>query len=115
MAYRPDVSDEVLDAIAMAIGIAECPHREGPFGLYDYSDSERGNEDAHHVRDFRSYSDPSYGRSVHVCDDPVEARRVYDEMTRRHVASAAWDAVASRLARPVVTSDFGVSAPIVDA
>jgi hypothetical protein len=97
--FRPDVSDGTLDAIAVAIRVAECPDREGPFGLYDYSGYGDGSNDrAHRVRDFRSRADSAYGSNVHVCDDPEEARRVYDEMTRRHVAAAAWDAVVERMA-----------------
>jgi len=103
--FRPDVSDETLDAIAEAIRIAECPDREGPFGLYDYSSYGDGSHaGAHRVRDFRSYADPAYGSSVHVCDDPVEARRVYEEMTRRHVAAAAWDAVMARVGSGSITA-----------
>lgn len=98
MPFRPDVSDGTLDAIADAIRLAECPDREGPFGLYDYSGYGDGSHDrAHRVRDFRSYADPAYGSNVHVCDDAEEARRVYEEMTRRHVAAAAWDAAMAAL------------------
>lgn len=99
MAFREDVSDETLDAVAEAIRVAECPHREGPFGLYDYSSYTGTHEGAHRVRDFRSYSDPAYGSSVHICDSSEEARRVYEEMTRRHIAAAAWDAVMASMSQ----------------
>lgn len=99
MPFREDVSDETLDAVAEAIRLAECPHREGPFGCYDYSSYTGTHEGAHRVRDFRSYSNPAYGSSVHICDSSEEARRVYEEMTRRHIAAAAWDAVMASMSQ----------------
>jgi hypothetical protein len=93
VAYREDVSDETLDAIADAIEKAGCPDRQGPYGLFDYSYGGNPHEGAHRVRDFREPGSPSFGSNVHVCDDAEEARRVFEQMTRRHVAAAAWDAI----------------------
>ena len=86
-------SDQTLDAIAEAIRIAGCPYHQGPFGLFNYA-IYGAMEDAHVVRDFRPGSS-TYGHGVFACDDPVEARRVYDEMTGRHIALAAWNAAMS--------------------
>lgn len=90
---------EDLDAVADAIAVASCPDRHGPFGLFDYSSHMDTHEDAHRVRDFRDPRDASYGTTVHCCGDPAEARRVYEDMTRRHVARAAWDAARARMGR----------------
>ena len=78
---------EALDAVAEAMEKASVPHREGPFGLYDYTDY--GDPVPHHVRDFRDMRSATWGMAVHRGTDPVEARRIYDELTRRHVADAA--------------------------
>jgi hypothetical protein len=92
----PQPSDDVLDAIAEAIRVAGCPDRQGPFGLFNYgTHGDAGG--AHVVRDFRRGS-ATYGKGVFASDDSEEARRVYEEMTDRHVARAAWDVVmASRV------------------
>lgn len=90
----------MLDAVADAMEAATCPDREGPFGLFDYTDY--GDPRPHHVRDFRDPRSDTWGRPVHVGSDREEARRIYDEMTRRHVAAAA---VAAWTAANVPPSD----------
>lgn len=77
----------IIDAVAIAIEKASVPHREGPFGLFDYTGY--GDPVPHHVRDFREVGSATWGKAVHRGTDAVEARRVYDELTRRHVADAA--------------------------
>ncbi len=104
MSFDDRVSDEVLDRIAEAIRIAGCPDREGPFGLYNYEARGGSGEKAHTVRDFRDTSSPDFGSHLHVCGDPVEARRIYDEMTRRHVALAAWLAMRPDVAGQLPSS-----------
>jgi hypothetical protein len=86
-------SDEHLDRVAAAIEAAMCPHREGPFGLYDYAYSNPNPPaQPHHVRDFRDPRSEDWGRTVFKSASPDEARAEYDARTRRHIAQAALDA-----------------------
>lgn len=96
---------EKLDAVAAAIEAAGCPDREGPFGLFDYT--EYGDPRPHHVRDFRDPRSPSWGKAVHVGEDREEARCIYEEMTRRHVAEAALAAWAAVDGPPPGTDQLG--------
>lgn len=86
-------NEQFLDAIADAIEKARCPGREGPYGLYDYS-AYPGSEPPHVIRDFRpGLSGRAIGRTVECFEDAAEARRHYDELTRRYIAKAAVNAM----------------------
>lgn len=81
----------LLKLVADAIEKAQCGGREGPFGLYDYTDY--GDPIPHHVRDFRDPASPTYGHCVFRSGDRTEALAVYNQATREHVAQAAIDAI----------------------
>ncbi len=92
-----EVDAAVLDRIAAAIEAARCPHREGPFGGYDYGhnpafygpEPEGGR---YVVRDFRDPHSPDWGKWVHQTGDRAEHELVLERMTQRHIARAAYDA-----------------------
>ena len=73
-------TDSVLDKVAEAIERAQCPDREGPYGLYSYG--------KYAVRDFRDYSSPDYGKVIFTHEDENIARAEYEKLTRRHIARA---------------------------
>lgn len=86
-------SDEHLDRVYAAIQEAECPHREGPYGLYDYTYANPlPPAEPHHVRDFRDPRSETWGRTVFKSADRDAARRMYDALTGRHIARAALEA-----------------------
>lgn len=89
-----DITEEILDRVADAIEKARCPDREGPFGLYDYS-NYRGNEEPHCVRDFRDPRSDTYGNIIFRSSDREEAERMYERLTRQHIAAAAIAAMNS--------------------
>ena len=82
-----DLFDPRLEAIGKAIQESQQPGREGPFGLYDYTDY--GHPVPHHVRDFRDYSSSTYGDCLFQSKDPDLARQVYERLTIEHMAIAA--------------------------
>lgn len=79
--------DPRLEAIADAIEAARNPDREGPFGLFDYT--SYGDPVPHHVRDLRDHRSESYGDCLFRTVDRDEARRVYERLTREHLAISA--------------------------
>jgi hypothetical protein len=85
------MSDTMLERVAQAIEEAQCRHREGPFGLYDYS--SYGDPIPHHVRDFRQLGSPTYGHCVFRSDDREAAQSEYDRLTRDYVARSAIEAM----------------------
>ena len=87
-------TDEQLDRIAAAIEAAQCPGREGPYGLYDYGYSNPNPPDEPYcVRDFRDTRAARYGMTVFRSADRATAETKFEELTRRHVARAAWNAL----------------------
>jgi hypothetical protein len=85
---------EILRLVSLAIKAAECPGREGPYGLYDYSGYE-GSDPPHVVRDFRDPKSPDYGSFVFRSECPKVARSEYDRLTDEHIARAAVRAMRS--------------------
>lgn len=81
------------ELLAAAIETASCPGREGPYGLYDYSEYP-GETPPYVVRDFRVRG-PGHGDAVFSSHDRAEADAVYDRLTREHVARAAIEAFLS--------------------
>lgn len=84
-----------VEKIARAIEKASCPHREGPFGGYDY-----GHPDDRHVeggryviRDFRDMESPDWGKWLHQTDDSAEHERMFEKMTQEHIVLAALSAL----------------------
>ncbi len=77
----------MLELVGEAIEQALCPDREGPYGLYDYTNY--GHPKPHHVRDFRDPRSTAYGDSVLMTTDREEAEVVYARLKREHVAQAA--------------------------
>jgi len=76
-----------LEKVHAAIEAARMPDREGPYGLFDYTD--HGDPAPHHVRDFRNPDGVAYGKCVFRSVDREEARQVYERLTAEHVAIAA--------------------------
>lgn len=86
-----------LNRIALAIEAAQCPGREGPYGLYDYT--SYGAQKPHRVRDFRDPRSEAWGDTVFASDDAATSRQQYERLTREHVALAAIHAVQAEAAR----------------
>jgi len=62
--------------------------------LYDYAYSNPNPPDEPYcVRDFRNRRAARYGMTVFRSADRQAAQAKFDELTRRHVARAAWNAV----------------------
>ncbi|MCE4223450.1 hypothetical protein HCU64_06775 [Methylobacterium sp. C25] len=97
-----DMADRALreamaEKVYAAIEKAQCPGREGPYGLYDYSNYE-GASAPHVVRDFRDMRSPDYGKFIFRSDDPAVARDEYDRLTRLHIGETALAAVDPSIA-----------------
>jgi hypothetical protein len=88
------IDDTTLERVAAAIELAQCPGREGPYGLYDYTDC--GDKEPHRVRDFRDPRSETYGRSVLRTTDKEAARKEYERLTRLHIARAAVEALQEK-------------------
>jgi len=86
------VTEKIIERVASAIEEAQCHGREGPYGLYDYSDYP-GNTAPHRVRDFRDPKSDTYGNHVFKSVNREEARAEYERLTREHVAKAAIEAM----------------------
>ncbi|MFZ3481690.1 hypothetical protein [Sphingomonas sp. 3-13AW] len=80
-------ADPRLEAVYAAIEAAQTPGKEGPFGLFDYSDY--GDPVPHHVRDFRDPRSGTYGNCVFKSINREDAFGAYERFTREHVAIAA--------------------------
>lgn len=80
-------SVDALDKAIIAAEQARCPHREGPYGGYDYG--HRNDEPVpggrHVVRDFRDPSSPDWGKWLHQTDDPLVHEKVFERMTAEHI------------------------------
>lgn len=85
-------SREMLDAVSQAIEAAYCPDREGPYGLYNYT-NYKGEAPPHQVRDFRELGGQTYGFTVFGSYTQDDALDVYNRLTRDHIAIAAINAV----------------------
>lgn len=85
----------LIARVADAIEQARCPHREGPFGGYDYGhpDDQPVKGGRYVVRDFRDPSSPDWGKWLHQTDDREDHERVFEQMTREHIARAAIAAI----------------------
>jgi hypothetical protein len=82
---------QALAAIWEAIEAAGCPHREGPYGLYDYSNYP-GTEPPHVVRDFRDPRSADWGKAVFRTSDAAAAKTEFTRLTHEHIAMAAYRA-----------------------
>lgn len=82
---------EMIERVAAAIEAAQCLGREGPFGLYDYSDYKTATP--HRVRDFRDPLSEDYGKAVFAFADREQARVEYERLTKQHIARAAIEAM----------------------
>lgn len=103
---------ETLARVADAIEQAQCPNREGPYGLYDYT--SYGHPKPHHVRDFRDPKSETWGHAVLTTTDREEAEATYKRLTREHVAKAAIAALrASTQGGEDVDDDHPVLAAIL--
>ena len=82
---------ELREEVARAIEQAECPHREGPFGGYDYGhpDDKPVEGGRYVIRDFRDPRSDDWGRWLHQTDDRELHEAKFAEMTAYHIADAA--------------------------
>lgn len=91
--------DEHLDRVYAAIREAECPNREGPYGLYDYTyANENPPAEPYRVRDWRDPRSDGWGRTVFSSEYREAAKAKYDQLTGRHIARAALEANQSTMA-----------------
>lgn len=96
----PQDREAVVERMAEAIEAARCPHREGPFGGYDYGypDNKPIEGGRFVIRDFRDPNSPDWGKWLHQTDDKDEHETMFTRMTQHHVAKAALDAALPLLA-----------------
>ena len=88
--------DDIVERVARAIDEAICPHREGPFGGYDYGHNTEFYGPApdggrYVIRDFRTLA--SKGEWLHQTDDLALHEATLARMTKEHIAKAAIRAV----------------------
>ena len=88
--------DDIVERVALAIDEAICPHREGPFGGYDYGHNTEFYGPApdggrYVIRDFRTLA--SKGEWLHQTDDRALHEATLARMTKEHIAKAAIRAV----------------------
>lgn len=85
----------MVERVADAIESARCPHREGPFGGYDYGyrNATPPKDGRYVIRDFRSPASPDWGKWIHQTDDVNEHDALLLKMTRHHIARAAIEAM----------------------
>jgi hypothetical protein len=79
-----------LDQAIAAGEEARCPHREGPYGGYDYGHNTdfygpEPKAGRYVVRDFRDPASPDWGKWVHQTHDKDEHDRVFRRMTDEHI------------------------------
>jgi hypothetical protein len=79
-----------LDRAAEAAEKARCPHREGPFGGYDYGHNNPNPVEGgrYVIRDFRDPSSPDWGKWLHQTDDQTEHDLLFKRMTDEHILRA---------------------------
>lgn len=102
IAENANCSDGLVGRVADAIEAAKCPHREGPFGGYDYGHNEAFYGPApeggrYVIRDFR---DPqkNWGKFLHLTNDNAAHEAMFAKMTREHIAQAAIAALTNAAA-----------------
>lgn len=84
------LSDDLIERTARAIEDARCPHREGPYGGYDYGHRGDPVEGGRYIiRDFRDPCSDDWGRWVHQTDDQDLHDATLKRMTEHHIARAA--------------------------
>jgi hypothetical protein len=89
MATRKDL----IERAAAAYERASCPHRQGPYGLFDYS--SYGAPIPHVVRDLRERGGETFDKIVFRSTDRGLAQREFEHLTRMHVFGAVVDAILS--------------------
>lgn len=97
-----------IDRIARAIYSASNTSPEGPYGLYDFSNT--GAEMPHRVRIFIPQS-LNYGSSVFMTGDREEARLMHEKLTSRHIAYAVLEELKNIAAD---LADESISRAILD-
>lgn len=93
----------LIEKVALAIEVASCPGREGPFGGYDYGHNTEfyGPEPEggrYVIRDFRLPH--SGGKWLHQTHDQSDHDATFQRMTDHHIAQAAIATVFDWLAEP---------------
>ena len=83
----------ILAEMAEAMECASCPGREGPFGGYDYGHNEAfygpaPEQGRYVIRDFRDPSSDGWGKRLHYSHDREQHERMFEKMTREHIAAA---------------------------
>lgn len=84
------LNDTAIALAAKAADKARCPHREGPFGGYDYghNNPEPVQGGRYVIRDFRDPSSSDWGKWLHQTDDQAEHDRIFKRMTDEHIIHA---------------------------
>lgn len=80
-----------IERLAAKIVESGCPHREGPYGLYNYE--SYGRERPYTVRDFRDVRSPEYGREIFSSENRDEAAAIYERLTNEHPVYVVLDAL----------------------
>lgn len=80
------LTPELIEHLYGALERAWCKGREGPYGLYDYSDY--GWATPHHVRDFRDPNSATWGECAFKSTDRGEAEAEYERLTREHLITS---------------------------
>ena len=82
---------DLIERAAAAYERASCPHRHGPYGLFDYT--SYGSSVPHVVRDLRDMCSVDFNKVVFrsTCRDAAQAE--YDRLNREHIFGAVVDAV----------------------
>lgn len=86
----------LIETMARAYDDASCPHREGPYGLYDYS-KYPGKSPPHVVRDFRDLSSEKYGAFAASYEDRDSAEAEYKRLTKQHIYGSILSALEAHL------------------
>jgi hypothetical protein len=93
---------EAIDRAINAAEKARCPHREGPFGGYDYGHNNPLSVEGgrYVIRDFRDPSSAGWGKWLHQTEDREEHDAIFKKMTDEHILRAAISALLSVPAAP---------------
>lgn len=95
-ALLDEPSDADILAAADVAEAASCPGREGPYGLYDYSNYP-GTEEPHVIRDFRTLKKGEHGATVARFATRKAAHAEYMRLQKLHVMGAAISAYLAAL------------------
>jgi hypothetical protein len=93
------INSKIIDAMAEAYAEANCPNREGPYGIYYKGEVSLnlGRRQLWYIRDFRDPNSLEYGHSVFSSSNKAEVDAMHKNMTDRHVFTAVLLAAAKAM------------------